>query len=94
MEGDQIDAEREEMHTGNMQLEEKYVASALQGYSVDHIVHDSGKGDNVKYMVRWYNDMPASDTEEPPFTSLGISLDGFGAQCGNKTEIDRAEKSK
>lgn len=51
--GNETDAERENTHEGNTQMEEKNVANAPLEYAVNNKVRDVGKGDSVKYVVGW-----------------------------------------
>lgn len=47
-------------------MEEENVASAPQQYAVNGIVFDVGKGNNIKYIVRWYGYSPDDNKVEPP----------------------------
>lgn len=47
-------------------MEEENVTSLWREYAVDGIVRVIGKGNKVKYVVRWYGYTSADDTVEPP----------------------------
>lgn len=59
-----IDADREEAHTEDTQLEEETVVHAPKEYAMDGIRSHIGKGDKIKCIVRWYGHTPGGSTAE------------------------------
>lgn len=66
MQTDETDAKREELHTGDTQLDKKNVTIAPRVYTVDHKARQREKGNNVKDVLRWYSYLTAGNMVQPP----------------------------
>lgn len=90
---DENHAERKESHAGDTQFEENVSLMCLK-YTVDRIVCHVGKGNNVKYVLRWYGNQPADDQVELPVHIPSILILTIDTELGNKMKCDKDREKK